>query len=67
MASILALLWWECQLVRYLPLVGFALVIGVYALLVDAVGVLAKSFCERYGFIPLVDAPMSLCLTLGCV
>ena len=41
--------------------------VGAYALLVDAKDEKAKSFYERYGFIPCVDAPMSLylCLPLG--
>jgi predicted GNAT family N-acyltransferase len=40
--------------------------VGAYALLVDAKGEKAKSFYERYGFIPCVDAPMTLYLPLGC-
>ena len=39
--------------------------VGAYALLVDAKDEKAKSFYERYGFIPCVDAPMSLYLPLG--
>ena len=39
--------------------------VGAYALLVDAKDEKAKSFYERYGFIPYVDAPMSLYLPLG--
>jgi hypothetical protein len=41
--------------------------VGVYALLVDAKDEKAKSFYERYGFDPCVDAPMSLYLPLGRV
>jgi predicted GNAT family N-acyltransferase len=39
--------------------------VGAYALLVDAKDEKAKSFYERYGFIPCVDAPMILYLPLG--
>jgi predicted GNAT family N-acyltransferase len=39
--------------------------VGAYALLVDAKDEKVKSFYERYGFIPCVDAPMSLYLPLG--
>ena len=39
--------------------------VGAYALLVDAKDEKAKSFYQRYGFIPYVDAPMSLYLPLG--
>lgn len=39
--------------------------VGAYALLVDAKDGKAKSFYERYGFIPCVDAPMPLYLPLG--
>ena len=39
--------------------------VGAYALLVDAKDEKAKSFYERYGFVPCVDAPMNLYLTLG--
>ena len=39
--------------------------VGAYALLVDAKDEKAKSFYERYGFIPCVDAPMTLYLPLG--
>ena len=39
--------------------------VGAYALLVDAKDEKAKSFYERYGFIPCVDAPMPLYLPLG--
>jgi GNAT superfamily N-acetyltransferase len=39
--------------------------VGAYALLVDAKDGKAKSFYERYGFIPCVDAPMTLYLPLG--
>jgi GNAT superfamily N-acetyltransferase len=38
--------------------------VGAYALLVDAKDEEAKSFYERYGFIPCVDAPISLYLPL---
>lgn len=41
--------------------------VGAYALLVDAKDEKAKSFYERYGFIPCVDAPMTLYLPLGGV
>lgn len=39
--------------------------VGAYALLVDAKIESAKSFYERYGFVPCVDAPMTLYLSLG--
>lgn len=39
--------------------------VGAYALLVDAKDEKAKSFYERYGFTPCVDAPMTLYLPLG--
>jgi len=39
--------------------------VGAYALLVDAKDEEAKSFYERYGFIPCLDAPMTLYLPLG--
>ena len=39
--------------------------VGAYALLVDAKDEKAKSFYERYGFVPCVDAPMTLYLPLG--
>ena len=39
--------------------------VGAYALLVDAKDEKAKSFYERYGFIPCMDAPMTLYLPLG--
>ena len=39
--------------------------VGAYALLVDAKDEKAKSFYERYGFIPCVDAPLNLYLPLG--
>jgi len=39
--------------------------VGAYALLVDAKDEWAKSFYERYGFIPCLDAPMTLYLPLG--
>jgi predicted GNAT family N-acyltransferase len=39
--------------------------VGAYALLVDAKDDKAKSFYVQYGFIPCVDAPMSLYLPLG--
>ena len=39
--------------------------VGAYALLVDAKDEKAKSFYERFGFVPKVDAPMSLYLPLG--
>lgn len=39
--------------------------VGAYALLVDAKDEESKSFYERYGFIPCVDAPMTLYLPLG--
>jgi GNAT superfamily N-acetyltransferase len=39
--------------------------VGAYALLVDAKNESAKSFYERYGFVPCVDAPMTLYLPLG--
>jgi GNAT superfamily N-acetyltransferase len=39
--------------------------VGAYALLVDARDEKAKSFYERYGFIPCMDAPMTLYLPLG--
>jgi predicted GNAT family N-acyltransferase len=39
--------------------------VGAYALLVDAKDDKAKSFYERYGFIPCLDAPMTLYLPLG--
>jgi GNAT superfamily N-acetyltransferase len=39
--------------------------VGSYALLVDAKNESAKSFYERYGFVPCVDAPMTLYLPLG--
>ena len=39
--------------------------VGAYALLVDAKDDKAKSFYERYGFVPCVDAPMTLYLPLG--
>lgn len=39
--------------------------VGAYALLVDAKDETAKSFYERYGFIPCIDAPMTLYLPLG--
>ncbi len=38
--------------------------VGAYALLVDAKDESAKSFYERYGFVPCVDAPMALYLPL---
>ncbi len=40
-------------------------IIGVFALLVDAKDNLAKSFYIKYGFIPLVEAPMILFLPLA--
>ncbi len=40
--------------------------VGAYALLVDAQDEKAKSFYERYGFIPCGDTPMALYLPLGC-
>lgn len=39
--------------------------VGAYALLVDAKDDQAKSVYERYGFIPCLDAPMTLYLSLG--
>jgi predicted GNAT family N-acyltransferase len=39
--------------------------VGAYALIVDAKDERAKSFYERYGLIPCVDAPMTLYLPLG--
>lgn len=39
--------------------------VGAYAILVDAKDEKAKSFYERFGFIPCVDAPMTLYLPLG--
>lgn len=39
--------------------------VGAYALLVDAKDETAKSFYERYGFIPCIDAPRTLYLPLG--
>lgn len=39
--------------------------VGAYALLVDAKNEKAKSFYEQYGFIPCMDAPMTLYLPLG--
>ena len=39
--------------------------VGAYALLVDAKDAQAKSFYERYGFIPCVDASTTLYLPLG--
>lgn len=39
--------------------------VGAYALLVDAKNESAKSFYERYGFVPCVDAPRTLYLPLG--
>lgn len=39
--------------------------VGAYALLVDANDEKAKSFYERYGFVPCFDAPMTLYLPLG--
>ncbi len=39
--------------------------VGAYALLVDAKDEKAKSFYVHYGFIPCIDAPMSLYLPLG--
>jgi hypothetical protein len=39
--------------------------VGAYALLVDAKNEKAKSFYERYGFIPCADEPMTLYLPLG--
>jgi GNAT superfamily N-acetyltransferase len=39
--------------------------VGAYALLVDAKDEKAKSFHERYGFIPCVDTPMTRYLLLG--
>lgn len=39
--------------------------VGAYALLVDAKDEKAKSFYERYGFVPCFDAPMTLYLPLG--
>ncbi|MEI8030060.1 MAG: GNAT family N-acetyltransferase [Comamonadaceae bacterium] len=39
--------------------------VGAYALMVDAKDEKARSFYERYGFSPCVDAPMSLYLPLG--
>ena len=39
--------------------------IGVYALLVDAKDDTAKDFYKKYGFIELVDEPMSLFLPLA--
>ena len=39
--------------------------VGAYALLVDAKDEKTKSFYERYGFIPCVDASMTLYLPLG--
>ncbi len=39
--------------------------VGAYALLVDAKDEKAKSFYERYGFIPCADAPLTLYLPLG--
>ena len=40
--------------------------VGAYALLADAKDEKAKSFYERYGFTPCVDAAMTLYLPLGC-
>jgi predicted GNAT family N-acyltransferase len=39
--------------------------VGAYALMVDAKDESAKSFYERYGFVPCADAPMTLYLPLG--
>ena len=39
--------------------------VGAYAILVDAKDEKAKSFYQRYGFVPCVDAPMTLYLPLG--
>ena len=39
--------------------------VGAYALLVDAKDEKAKSFHARYGFIPCVDASLTLYLPLG--
>ena len=39
--------------------------VGAYALLVDAKDEKAKSFYERYGFIPCLDTPVTLYLPLG--
>ncbi len=39
--------------------------VGAYALLVDAKDESAKSFYERYGFVPCGDTPMTLYLPLG--
>ncbi|RFO97774.1 N-acetyltransferase [Rhodoferax lacus] len=39
--------------------------VGAYALLVDAKDEEAKFFYEQYGFIPCMDAPMTLYLPLG--
>jgi GNAT superfamily N-acetyltransferase len=39
--------------------------VGAYTLLVDAQDKKAKSFYGRYGFIPCVDAPLTVYLPLG--
>ena len=41
------------------------ILVGAYALLVDAIDEGAKAFYERYGFVPCADAPMTLYLPLG--
>jgi ribosomal protein S18 acetylase RimI-like enzyme len=41
-----------------------AISVGVYALVVDAKDESAKSFYLKYGFISLIDCPMSLFLPL---
>lgn len=43
----------------------FSASIGVYALIVDAKDEVAKSFYLKYGFIPLIDRPRSLLLSLA--
>jgi hypothetical protein len=43
-----------------------AALVGAYAILVDAKDEKSKLFYERYGFIPCVDAQMTLYLPLGC-
>ena len=39
--------------------------VAAYALLVDAKNDQAKSFYEHFGFVPCIDAPMTLYLPLG--
>lgn len=39
--------------------------VAAYALIVDAKNDAAKAFYERYGFVPLLDTPMTLYLPLG--